>query len=297
MLSILIPIYNCDVTKLVKELHRQCVQHEIAFEIICLDDASNQLFRDLNAPLETLSFYTYKQLEQNIGRAAIRNRLAEMAKYEFIYFLDCDSGIENKDLISNFLKLLKPKRLISGGRLYQNEAPQDKSYYLHWLWGKKRELFKADQRMKDPVNHFLSNNFVIDKASVLAIPFDETIVGYGYEDVYLAYMLQKNGVEILHIENPVIHEGLDRAEALLNKLDEAAQNLLRLKSDSLNGKKTFIIKGKLITLWNLFNVPILKSIAAAKAYVLIPLIKKKLLGRNPKLFYLDMYRLFLLFKK
>jgi glycosyltransferase involved in cell wall biosynthesis len=297
MLSILIPIYNCDVTKLVHELNRQCEENKIIFEIICLDDSSSQEFRTLNFPLKNISSCKLYQLDENIGRAAIRNRLAHLAQYDYLYFLDCDSGIANKNLISNFISHLSPKKLVSGGRLYQNQPPDDKSYFLHWLWGSKRELFKAEIRMKDPVNHFLSNNFIIDKNSLLHFPFDESIVGYGYEDVYFAYQLQKNGIEILHIENPVIHEGLDKNQALLEKLNEAAQNLLRLKAQSKKGEREFIIKGKLIMLWNLFDIPVIRTITAIKAKYLLPFLRKKLLTKRPNLFWLDMYRLFLLFNK
>jgi glycosyltransferase involved in cell wall biosynthesis len=42
MLSILIPIYNYNAYPLVKELHSQCLEATIDFEIFCIDDASNE---------------------------------------------------------------------------------------------------------------------------------------------------------------------------------------------------------------------------------------------------------------
>ena len=41
MLSILIPIYNYNSYPLVQELHKQCLESDIDFEILCQDDASN----------------------------------------------------------------------------------------------------------------------------------------------------------------------------------------------------------------------------------------------------------------
>jgi len=41
MLSVLIPVYNCSITALIKDLHQQLMSSNIEFEIICLDDASN----------------------------------------------------------------------------------------------------------------------------------------------------------------------------------------------------------------------------------------------------------------
>ena len=43
MLSILITVYNYNVYPLVSELHKQCSESKIDFEIFCIDDASNQI--------------------------------------------------------------------------------------------------------------------------------------------------------------------------------------------------------------------------------------------------------------
>ncbi|HEX8350923.1 MAG TPA: glycosyltransferase, partial [Hymenobacter sp.] len=75
-LSILIPIYNRDVTELVQTLQQQATEWEGPVEIICLDDGSQEEFRALNQPLASLAGVHYEELSHNIGRAAIRNRLA-----------------------------------------------------------------------------------------------------------------------------------------------------------------------------------------------------------------------------
>ena len=46
MLSILIPTYNYNVVPLVLELHKQCLECEIDFEILCQDDASKLFFEE-----------------------------------------------------------------------------------------------------------------------------------------------------------------------------------------------------------------------------------------------------------
>ena len=43
MLSILITIYHYNLLPLVKEIHQQCVDLEIDFEILTQDDASNSI--------------------------------------------------------------------------------------------------------------------------------------------------------------------------------------------------------------------------------------------------------------
>ncbi len=81
MLSILIPVYNFDIRKLVVDLHFCCTSENIKFEIICFDDGSERAFKEINAELKHLSNCTYTELPQNIGRSAIRNKLAQNANY------------------------------------------------------------------------------------------------------------------------------------------------------------------------------------------------------------------------
>ena len=57
MLSILIPVYNYNVVPLVLELHKQCLECEIDFEILCQDDASNSELNEENEIINGLKYY------------------------------------------------------------------------------------------------------------------------------------------------------------------------------------------------------------------------------------------------
>jgi len=48
MLSILIPVYNFNVTQLVQTLAEQCAATGEAYEIICFDDGSTPEFKAQN---------------------------------------------------------------------------------------------------------------------------------------------------------------------------------------------------------------------------------------------------------
>ena len=78
MLSILLPVYNFDVRKLVKQLHEQGNMLEIPFEIICTDDGSEEEFKNLNSELEKLYSVSYQELKNNLGRSKIRNYLSSL---------------------------------------------------------------------------------------------------------------------------------------------------------------------------------------------------------------------------
>lgn len=92
MLSILIPVYNYDVRSLVGDLAKQCLEASIPFEILCYDDHSQEEFDRINQKVIQLEGVTYFRLAKNVGRSMIRNHLAQVARYDHLLFLDCDSG-------------------------------------------------------------------------------------------------------------------------------------------------------------------------------------------------------------
>ena len=85
MLSILIPTYNYDCTKLVADLQQQAEQIGINYEIIVADDASPlQEYRERVQEINKWPHCRLIELEKNIGRARIRNRLADEARHEWL---------------------------------------------------------------------------------------------------------------------------------------------------------------------------------------------------------------------
>lgn len=228
MLSILIPIYNNKVVKLVDELIYQCKRTKIDYEIICLDDYSNQKFRTENAVVNGLMGVNYVELSENIGRARIRNRLAKLARYERLLFLDSDTKLASKKFIKNYVELFNESEVVIGGTKYDRKPPKNDKKLLHWVYGSKREAIAAKKRNRNPSRHFHTNNFSTTRTISLAHPFDEKIKGYGYEDIALGERLAKAGITIKHIDNPTIHRGLKAADNFLIDQKTAAKNLARL---------------------------------------------------------------------
>ena len=85
MLSILIPTYNYNITPLVGELHKQAISLNIIFEILVMEDGST-LFVEENQEIGKLEHCKHILLTENIGRSAIRNKLADSAKHQFLLF-------------------------------------------------------------------------------------------------------------------------------------------------------------------------------------------------------------------
>ena len=227
MLSILIPVYNFDVRPFVTGLHEQCAKSGIEYEIICVDDRSEQTFIDLNTPLSDLENVSFISLDKNIGRSRIRNFLAEKARYPYLLFVDCDSAVVDDRYIANYVKFLNPKTLLYGGRSYQLSKP-DQIYALHWKYGSVRESKKAEARNRFPYKSFMTNNFVVPADTFKSIQFDENIVGYGHEDTLFGKQLGLKNIAIHHIDNPLNHIGLEDTETFIRKTEEAVKNLVIL---------------------------------------------------------------------
>ena len=66
MLSILIPIYNHNAFPLVEELHKQCLESKITFEILCQDDASQSVLNTFNEEINQLPNCSFISLKKNV---------------------------------------------------------------------------------------------------------------------------------------------------------------------------------------------------------------------------------------
>lgn len=194
-------------------------------EILCWDDASAPEFQRLNAPLGALQQVTYCRMPENLGRSRIRNRLAAAAKYEYLLFMDGDSAVAHKDYLERYRAQCTPGRLLYGGRAYQPALPDDPQLRLHWHYGRQREVQTASERQKQPYHSFMTNNFLIPKALFEPIQFDERLLQYGHEDTLFGLELREKGFPILHLDNPLIHAGLEPGDVFLRKSVQAIENL------------------------------------------------------------------------
>ena len=291
MLSICIPIYNYDVRPLVTELDKQAKAEAIAVEIILIDDASEPSFRELNSKLQDLQSVDYLQLEENIGRSKIRNVLHKRAKYPFLLFLDCDSEVSDSRFLHRYIPFMKKEEqiLVYGGRSYHREPPNDQTL-LHWYFGRHREAKNARTRSKKPYQSFMSNNFLIHKSVLDKVPFNETLRGYGHEDTLLGYELKKQGIPLIHIDNPLIHAGLETAEAFLAKTNDGLKNLLIIDR-FLNHDKDFIRSIRVLKCYFLLKKAFLRKPFSLLFKPFEKQTRRALVGTSPKLWQLDLYKL------
>jgi glycosyltransferase involved in cell wall biosynthesis len=289
MLSVCIPVYNTDIRKLVAELSKQAVADNLDAEIRVYDDRSHIDYRRENRSVAGLERVIYNELQRNLGRAAIRNKLAQESEGSAILFMDGDMSVVNPDFLKQYYDLHRNNSVIVGGISYPEELP-GVSYALRWKYGCKRESIPADQRQIYPYRSFMTGNVLIPKSLLMDNPFDEQIVGYGHEDTKFGYQLRKMRYPIIHIDNPLQHDGLETSREFLFKTKVGIENLVALWR-RLNYVEDFAGTVKLLKTSCKFNIVGLRGLTLLIFISFRRRIEGNLHSSNPSLRLFDFYKL------
>lgn len=295
-LSICIPVYNFDVRELVFDLKKEIEAEEIEAEIILIDDASKENFKETNKNLED-QVYHFDFLEKNIGRSRIRNRFLTFSTGEYLLFLDCDGKVIGKNFLKNYIQFIQKNPqtgVIYGGRTVSGYFP-DSDHYLRWKFAVERENLSVESRIRNPYLSFQTNNFVIRKEILEKIGFNPEFQKYGYEDLLFAMDLKSDNIKIDHIDNPIFNNDLESNIVYLGKVEESVESLSHMLKDEMLRSK--LSEVKLVKLYNkLANSP-LKFILNIFFNIGEGGVKRKLSKGDVSLRYLDIYKLGLLFRK
>jgi glycosyltransferase involved in cell wall biosynthesis len=238
-LSILIPVNNFDIVALVSSMRNGLDMVPEFCEIVIGDDGSDEDFRKKYKSLEDGKIRVLVS-EKNIGRAAIRNRLISEASGDFLLFIDADTMIPGtaEAFLRKWLEYIETARVICGGIIYPETMPGDPEKRLRWKYGKQKEQKKASERNKHPYSSFSTFNVLIEKTIFSKLRFYEELKKYGFEDTLFGYQLKKAGINVLHIDNGLVHEGIETNKEFLMKIKFSMENLSRLY-DNVTDKRSF----------------------------------------------------------
>ena len=223
MISVLIPTYNCDCSTLVSDLARQGLElmentkEGFDFEIIVLDDCSTF------APLKTvaekvnaLPHCRWIRAGRNCGPAVSRNHLIDLARFPYLLFIDSYWQVRDR-------------AKVVCGRLYTPSGPAPEGHELRSRYELSAERLRpAGVRQKQPYRFFTMFNVMFAREVFDAVRFDPRCTDYGYEDALLGLELRSAHFSILHIDNPLIHTGIDSNESFLKKTETALRTLSKL---------------------------------------------------------------------
>ncbi len=285
MISVLIPTYNYNITNLVTKIHTQLTKSKLQFEIIVLDDASNDKNSTVkNQEIKNLEYCFYSENNKNRGRTVTRNLLANSAKYNWLLFLDADVLPKHKDFIDKFqLKKNRTYQVIYGGVCYYNKKPKNDTF-LRWKYGKEREAKTVSERLKEP--HFIiSQNLLIQKEVFLTMNTIQTN-NYGL-DILFSNNLKENNISIKHINNPVYHLGLENNFIFLKKSLEAVKTTYILEKKGLLSSTLRPLQKAYINLKNYGLVYLFYTFTNLFSKLIINNLKSK----NPSLFLFDIFKL------
>lgn len=284
-LSILIPTYNRDCTNLVHTLKMQAdAIPGLHYEVLVADDASTQSeVKAANRNIRQWDGCQLVELESNIGRARIRNFLAQQAQYPYLLFLDSDVQLVHPNYIQQYLQH-DCDFVVYGGVCIQpnEELARHNLRYRYELECEPR--FSVEQRRVSPYQGFRTSNFLVKRDLLLAHPFDERIRHYGYEDVLFGRRLLSAGIPVTHVENPVAVDDFEPNDVFLRKTDEGLRTLQSMSAEMSEYTHILVWVEKLRKLH-------LSGIVLFLYRITQGAIKRNLLGQSPNVKLYNIYRL------
>ena len=229
-ISILIPTYNDRCDGLVGELHRQAEALDLRYEIIVADDGSTDSeVMERNRAVGSLSHCRLIERGTNSGRAAVRNFLVRQARYDMLLFIDSDMVVCRQDFLRRYAEA--EAAVVYGGVVIRNVQAGN----LRSMYEKASEHeHTVEKRRQSPYQDFHTANFMIRRDVMLSHPFDMRFRHYGYEDVLLGKSLQRDGIAILHIDNPLSFEIYESNADFVSKTEEGLRTLYQFR-DELRG--------------------------------------------------------------
>ncbi|GGE33360.1 glycosyltransferase family 2 protein [Psychroflexus planctonicus] len=288
MLSILIPNFNDQCQNLVYSLVDEIEKLNAQIEIIIGDDASTLAhITETYTKFEEFTNVHIIQNQSNLGREKTRIKLADEAKNNWLLFLDADVFPQQKNYISNYVEAIQKNNeldVIFGGIAYQ-EKPKDKNYLLRWKYGKAREEQNLIARTENKYRSLVTGAICIKKSVFLK---HSTVLEHIYGlDILLAYQLKKANANVLHINNPVFHLGLETNSVFLSKTKDAWKSLILLEDKNLISKDFRPIQKAYLKLKKLRLLNLCKWLYKLFHVILC----KQITGKSPSLFWFDVYRM------
>lgn len=288
-LSILIPTFNGICTKLVTDLHEQAEQIGMDYEIIVADDGStDQDTIRTNRNINELSHSRYMEQQQNVGRAAVRNFLAQQAQYDWLLFIDSDMIVCRQNYLQQYIRHTTPNvnsstqnAIIYGGVTIGNLV----SGNLRSIYEKSVEHeHTVEKRQQSPYHDFHTANFLIKRDIMLQHLFDERFHHYGYEDVMFGKQLQQYGIAIIHIDNPLSFEVFESNDDFVSKTEEGLRTLFHFRHE-LQGYS------RLLSTLHTPLSPLLCPLLRLWHRMFGGIERRHLTGNHPSLFIFKLYKL------
>lgn len=298
-LSILLPSYNNVCVSLVQALQRQAdalrgkLDKPFRYEIIVADDGSTDAACiDANRVIGDMFHCRYLRMEHNVGRAQIRNVLISESCGDYVLLIDSDLFLCDDNYLYRYAT--STADVVYGGTriggeglvMVDNEANTEHlKGNLRYIYEKKAEpSHRAAFRQLRPNQEISVCNLYARRDIMEAHPFDSRFKAYGYEDVLFGKRLAESGIEVTHIDNPVLINEFEPNSVFVKKTEEAILTLCRFEQD-LEGYSN--LKTKVTTLGR--YIPL--SLFRLWHRIMKNKEKRNLTGPKPSLLLFKLYKL------
>ncbi|MDT8347247.1 MAG: glycosyltransferase [Flavobacteriaceae bacterium] len=284
-LSVLIATKNHPVDVLLSALDRQAEALSIHLEVLVGDDASNQTVLK-ESTLETTNSLSVKLIKnpENLGALITKYQLAEIAEHSRLLLLDADVQLQD-NYLKNYLSFSDQNiDAVSGGVMIPKNLSKE-SKELRYYYGIKRESRPASERSKNKYSNIVSANLLIDKALFIKAAAPILSNNYGL-DIFLGGQLKRLQTEIIHIDNPVIHLGIEENDIYLAKIERGLKHMAWQVIREKKHPHSRIF----------YNYQSLKKLKCFRLFLWLfrlskPMLLKQITSSKPNLLLFDIYRL------
>ncbi len=283
MISILIPTFNYDASTLVRDFCSLAKRELVDYEIIIGDDASTepQPWLDEIAKLPHVSVL---RATTNQGRARNLNGMADAAKGEWLLIVDCDARIESDFSLHLYINAAYLAPVVCGGLRHPSVNPNPAATLRYKYERHADRVRGAEYREEEPYDHLSTFNIFVSHKVFNKVRFDEQCTDYGYEDTLFGADLQAHAYLIQHIDNPLVHIGLEDNATYLMKVETALHTLKRIHERLGSYSRVEATSNKLRRLR-------LASLVVLGHKLYGQLLRRNLLGRHPSLAFFQLYKL------
>ena len=131
----------------------------------------------------------------------------------------------------------------------------------------------------------ITANVLIDKKIFVSI--NEDLTNFYGEDLLLSWNLKKLNLQVIHIDNPVFHLGLENSVDFMNKAKTAITNLVRLEKEGRIGHDFISLQRAYRKLKRYGGLGLFRSITKMMGNRM----RSNALSDSPSMFYFNLWRL------
>jgi glycosyltransferase involved in cell wall biosynthesis len=218
VISVVIPVFR-DAMRAFDLIHSLLLQElppDHPLEIVVVDDGSNDGSTELLRQCETEQVHVVT-LPLNMGRSAARNAGAELARGEFLAFVDCDCRPEGSRFLAAHLQLLRNDCVAACGPV----SGDGNGFWSHYQ--SEASHRRARQHAQGASFVGSTQNFTVRNEAFHRIGgFDDRYSGYGFEDRDLFVRLSQLGTFGWCADAAVTHLDKLTLPSVLKKMQQAA---------------------------------------------------------------------------